>query len=108
MHQDNIDLHLGRFDRSTEARYEAEHGRWRAAHLRHTIIFGVLLYVLHDISTYLLLPDHYWIIVLATLFVIVPCSLAVAHMMARVSAGPRELLATGAILTATALPVFMM
>lgn len=99
---------LLRFDRSTEARYEAEHGRWRAAHLRHTIIFGVLLYVLHDISTYLLLPDHYWIIVLATLFVIVPCSLAVAHMMARVSAGPRELLATGAILTATALPIFMM
>jgi diguanylate cyclase (GGDEF)-like protein len=99
---------LLRFDRSTEARYEAEHGRWRAAHLRHTIIFGVLLYVLHDISTYLLLPDHYWIIVLATLFVIVPCSLAVAHMMARVSARPRELLATGAILTATALPIFMM
>jgi len=99
---------LLRFDRSTEARYEAEHGRWRAAHLRHTIIFGVLLYVLHDISTYLLLPDHYWIIVLATLFVIVPCSLAVAHMMARVSAGARELLATGAILTATALPIFMM
>jgi diguanylate cyclase (GGDEF)-like protein len=99
---------LLRFDRSTEARYEAEHGRWRAAHLRHTIIFGVLLYVLHDISTYLLLPDHYWIIVLATLFVIVPCSLVVAHMMARVSAGPRELLATGAILTATALPIFMM
>lgn len=99
---------LLRFDRSTEARYEAEHGRWRAAHLRHTIIFGVLLYVLHDFSTYLLLPDHYWIIVLATVFVIAPCSLAVAHMMARVSAGPRELLATGAILTATALPIFMM
>jgi diguanylate cyclase (GGDEF)-like protein len=100
--------HLLRFDRRTEARYEAEHGLARAAHLRHTIIFGVLLYVLHDISTYLLLPDHYWIIVLATLFVIVPCSLAVAHMMARVSARPRELLATGAILTATALPIFMM
>lgn len=36
---------LLRFDRCTEARYEAEHGRWRAAHLRHTIIFGVLLYL---------------------------------------------------------------
>ena len=99
---------LLRFDRCTEARYEAEHGRWRAAHLRHTIIFGVLLYVLHDISTYLLLPDHYWIIVLMTVFVIVPCSLAVAYAMARVSSGLREMLALGAILTATALPVFML
>ena len=70
---------LLRFDRRTEARYEAKHGRARAAHLRHTIIFGILLYILHDISTYLLLPDHYRIVVLSTLFVIVPCSLAAAY-----------------------------
>jgi diguanylate cyclase (GGDEF)-like protein len=97
-----------RFDRLTEARYEAEHGRARAAHLRHTIIFGVLLYILHDISTYLLLPDHYWIIVLVTLFVIVPCSLAVAHAAAKLASGIREVMVLLAILTATALPLFMM
>jgi diguanylate cyclase (GGDEF)-like protein len=99
---------LLRFDRLTEARYEAEHGRARAAHLRHTIIFGVLLYFLHDISIYLLLPDHYWIIVLVTLFVIVPCSLAVAHAAAKLASGIREVMVLLAILTATALPLFMM
>lgn len=99
---------LLRFDRLTEARYEAEHGRARAAHLRHTIIFGVLLYFLHDISIYLLLPDHYWIIVLVTLFVIAPCSLAVAHVATRLDSKIREIMVLLAILTATALPLFMM
>jgi diguanylate cyclase (GGDEF)-like protein len=99
---------LLRFDRLTEARYEAEHGRARAAHLRHTIIFGVLLYFLHDISIYLLLPDHYWIIVLVTLFVIAPCSLAVAHVAAKLDSKIREIMVLLAILTATALPLFMM
>jgi diguanylate cyclase (GGDEF)-like protein len=99
---------LLRFDRLTEARYEAEHGRARAAHLRHTIIFGVLLYFLHDISIYLLLPDHYWIIVLVTLFVIAPCSLAVAHVASKLDSGIREVMVLLAILTATALPLFMM
>ncbi len=99
---------LLRFDRRTEARYEAEHGRARAAHLRHTIIFGILLYILHDISTYLLLPDHYRIVVLSTLFVIVPCSLAAAYGVARVSAEVREIMVLGAMLAATALPLFML
>jgi diguanylate cyclase (GGDEF)-like protein len=99
---------LLRFDRLTEARYEADHGRARAAHLRHTIIFGVLLYFLHDISIYLLLPDHYWIIVLVTLFVIAPCSLAVAHVAAKLDSKIREVMVLLAILTATALPLFMM
>jgi diguanylate cyclase (GGDEF)-like protein len=98
---------LLRYDRRTEARYEAEHGRARAAHLRHTIIFGILLYILHDISTYLLLPDHYRIIVLITLFVIVPCSLATAYGVAKVSAELREIMVLGAMLAATALPLFM-
>jgi len=99
---------LLRFDRRTEAGYEAEHGPARAAHLRHTIIFGILLYILHDISTYLLLPDHYRIIVLATLFVIIPCSLAAAYGVARVSAEVREIMVLGAMLAATALPLFML
>ena len=99
---------LLRFDRLTEARYEAEHGAARAAHLRHTIIFGVLLYLLHDISTYLLLPDHYWIVVLTTLFVVVPCSLAVAHAAAKVASEMREIMVLLAILTATVLPLFML
>jgi len=99
---------LLRFDRRTEARYEAEHGSARAGHLRHTIIFGVLLYILHDVSTYLLLPDHYPIIVLATVFVIVPFSLLVAYSVAKVSAEIREVMVLGAILTATILPVFML
>lgn len=99
---------LLRFDRHTEARYEVEHGRWRAAHLRHTIVFGLILYLLHDLSNYLILPDLYLVMVLVTMFVVVPCSLVVAHMMGKVSSGPRELLATGAILTATALPIFLM
>jgi hypothetical protein len=100
--------HLLRFDRRTEARYEAEHGLARAAHLRHTIIFGVLLYLLHDFSTYMLLPDDYWIIVLTTAFVVVPSSLTVAYAMPRVSPALRESMALGAILAATALPVFML
>lgn len=99
---------LLRFDRHTEARYEAEHGHWRKAHLRHTIVLGVMLYLLHDFSNYLLLPDHYWIMVSLAAFMVVPCSLAVAHLVGKVAAGTRELLATGAILTATALPIFMM
>jgi len=98
---------LLRFDSQTEARYEAEYGSERAAHLRHTIIFGVLLYFLHDISTFLLLPDEYRIIILVTVFVIVPCSFAVAFAVGKVSSEVREVIALGAILTATALPLYM-
>lgn len=99
---------LLRFDAGTKAIYEAEHGVARAAHLRHTVSFGLLLYVLHDISVFLLLPDEYWIIFLATIFVIVPSSLAVAYSVAKVSSEVREIMVLGAILSATALPVFML
>jgi diguanylate cyclase (GGDEF)-like protein len=106
-HRPTLDRLL-RFDRHTEAQYEAGHGVARAAHLRHTVIFGVLLYILHDISTYMLLPDDYWIIFLATVFVITPSSLAVAYSVAKVSSGIREIMVLGAILTATALPISML
>jgi len=107
VHRPTLDRLL-RFDRHTEARYEAEHGAERAGQLRHTITFGVLLYLLHDISTYLLLPDEYWIIVLVTMLVIVPSSLAVAYSVEKLSSEIREVLVLGAILTASGLPVFML
>lgn len=102
-----LDLLL-RFDRHTEARYESEHGAARAAELRHTIIFGVILYLLHDVSTYLLLPEDYWLIVVMTFFVVVPSSLTIAYLVAKVSSEVREVMVLGAILGATLLPVFML
>jgi len=99
---------LLRFDSDTEARYESEHGGERAAHLRHTIIFGVLLYLLHDVSTFLLLPDDYRVIILVTALVIVPCSFATAYIVVKVSSEVREIMVLGAILTATALPLYML
>jgi len=102
-----LDLLL-RFDRHTETRYESEHGAERAAELRHTILFGVVLYLLHDVSTYLLLPDEYWLIVLVTFLVIVPCSLTIAYTVEKVSAEIREVMVLGAIFAATMLPMFML
>lgn len=98
---------LLRFDKQTEARYEAEHGASRVLHLRHTIFFGILMYALHDFSSYFLLPDEYWFIVPATLFGIVPSSLVIAYLLSRVSPEMREQMVLSALLGATALPISM-
>ena len=96
------------FDHRTEERYEAEHGPDRAAHLRHTILFGVLLYLLHDLSTIMLSPDVFWLIALVTFTGMVPFSLLVAFLSGRVSMEVRERLVFFAILGATALPISIM
>ncbi|AKH99804.1 diguanylate cyclase (GGDEF) domain-containing protein [Hoeflea sp. IMCC20628] len=99
---------LLRFDRDTEARYEAEHGAERAAQLRGATVFGLLLYFLHDISTILLLPESYLLIVYVTLFAILPYSLLMYHFVGRISHEARELLTLSGLLVATVLPLYMM
>lgn len=98
---------LLRLDSFTRNRYEAEHGVERAAHLRHTVIFGVMLYILHDITTFLLLPDEYTVIIFATALVIFPSALIVANTVAKVRSETRELMVLLVMVPVTALPLYV-
>lgn len=99
---------LLRFDRHTEARYEAEHGAERVEQLRNAIVFGILLYVLHGISKVALFPASMTVILSVTAFVVVPFAVAYHWWMGSMKPGTRENMMFFGVSLATILPVYMM
>ncbi len=101
---------LGRwlsFDQDTNAQYELENGAARAAHLRHTILIGLILYNMYNFTGLLLMPDIIWQSVVMRVVVVTPLSLGLAYLVFFVRAEIREWLVTIGAVNAYAIPVFL-
>lgn len=101
-----LDMWLS-FDKDTNAQYELENGTARAAHLRHTILIGLILYNMYNFTGLLLMPDILWQSVVLRVLVVTPFSFGLAYLVFHVGAEIREWLVTFGALNAYAIPVFM-
>ncbi|MGJ8569807.1 MAG: diguanylate cyclase [Hoeflea sp.] len=107
IHKPQLDRLL-RFDRHTEERYEAEHGAERVEQLRNSIVFGVLLYVLHGVAKVALFPGSLIIILYVTTLVVFPFAILCYIYIGSISYKSRENLIFAGIVVTTILPVYMM
>ena len=98
---------LLRFDASTDARYEAEHGRERADSLCHIVVFGVIVYNVDNLTCWWLTPDLFALSLVSHLLVITPISLVLAWLIARVGPARREFLALVGMTGAPVVPLLL-
>jgi len=96
-----------RFTPAVEARYEREAGAQRVAALRSASLFGLVLYNLYGVTSYMLTHDVFWWAIVARLGVVTPSALAALWMIGRVSARKREALMFAAMSGAALVPMLL-
>lgn len=98
---------LLRFPEDIEASYELENGPIRVAMLTRSIIVGLILYNLFNLTSFFLLPDILWLSFGLRLLVVTPSSLALVWLIRQVAPANREKLVMAGILNAIAAPIFL-
>ena len=95
------------FSPAVEARFERDTGEARVAHLRRSIVIGLMFYDTYCLSDLLLRPEVAWVAIGLRLLLITPVSLGLAWAVGRVSAGWRETLMTFGMINVSALPILL-
>ncbi|MES1940591.1 diguanylate cyclase [Salinisphaera sp. T5B8] len=96
---------LLQFPEPIEARYEAAHGRQRVATMRASIVVGLLIYNLYNITSVVLLPDILWSTVAVRVLGVTVVAVVFAVCLDGLSARWRERLALISLLGAALLPI---
>jgi diguanylate cyclase (GGDEF)-like protein len=96
---------LLRFRADIDALYEQETGEERVTALSHSIVVGLLLYNVYNVTSVFLLPDILALSVALRLLLVTPTSLALIWLIRQVSPAQRELLVMFGMINAIALPI---
>jgi len=97
-----------RFDRHTEHAYEKAHREDRIAHVRRIVYLGLFLYNIYNLTSFLVLPDIFWLSFVLRILVITPVSLLALELLVdRLPAEWREWALTIGMLNAFSMPVAM-
>ncbi|TNC12001.1 GGDEF domain-containing protein [Methylobacterium terricola] len=98
---------LLRFDARAEARYEAEHGRDRAAAMLRLLLIGLILYNIFNFTSAWMTPDIAGLCIVLRLLVVTPITLILAWRIVRVGPVLRECLALVTAIGAVATPLVL-
>jgi diguanylate cyclase (GGDEF)-like protein len=98
---------LLRFRADINALHEAERGELRCAHLRQSILVGLIFYNLYNLTSIYLLPDILTFSVSARLLLVTPMALLIFYFVPRVGAEYREAMVAGGAFGAFALPILL-
>jgi len=94
-----------RFSAVVDALYEREFGAQRVADMRSASLFGLLLYNLYNLTSFLLAHDVFGPAILARLCAMTPGSLLALWVIGRLSGRAREALMFAAMTSATLVPM---
>src|SRR3954469_25429474 len=96
-----------RFEADIDVAYEQETGAHRVSELRRSIVVGLFVYNIYNLTSIFLLPDILELSVVLRIAGVTPVSLVLMWLVGRVDAVLREWLVTIGVINAFALPVFL-
>jgi len=96
-----------RFEADVDVAYEQETGAHRVSELRRSIVVGLFVYNIYNLTSIFLLPDILELSVVLRIAGVTPVSLVLMWLVGRVDAVLREWLVTIGVINAFALPVFL-
>lgn len=98
---------LLRFRADINALHEAERGEARCAHLRQSILVGLIFYNLYNLTSVYLMPDILALSVAARLLLVTPMALLIFYLTPRVSGEYREAMVAAGAFGAFSLPILL-
>jgi diguanylate cyclase (GGDEF)-like protein len=98
---------LLRFRADIDALYEAERGKARCAHLRQSILVGLIFYNLYNLTSIYLMPDILVMSVAARILLVTPMAILIFYFTPRVSGEYREIMAVSGSFGAFLMPILL-
>lgn len=94
-----------RFDPDTQAVHDRQMGPERALHIQQVILLGLSFYNIYHLSSYILMPEVFWLGVVLRGVLVTGCSLLLAWVIPRLLPVWRERMVTMALINAYAVPI---